>query len=295
MNVIDSVEDAYAALAQDVIAFINERPWDEAVGEYGVFAKMVSCEWGVRRNGILDQTGDCPPDEINRTACKAVLFLRDHELRTTGQRIWGLTYTLFPDGKFNIEYDYNKPDEYDLADEQEPPLGVAQALNNLAATGIAIEDSDATTSTPEQQFLAQALAQLQAQTASHSASWGLGSEAQWNLDMATGTLRFTFADGRVLNAPVQVIGTYNTKDGSFLWGWDHPSVPLSLRRAAQRVHDYGLAHGIERFTERSLECTQDQAWELTAAAAQLDGAAGAYRGDAKGTWVYMVFATPDAG
>lgn len=223
------------------------------------------------------------------------LQIRDLLLRTTGKRIWGLTYTLLPDGKFNVDYDYNKPDEYDLADEQAPPLGVAQAFNDLAATGIAIERTDATALTPEQQFLAQALAQLQAQTASHSANWGLGSETQWNLDMAAGTLRFTFADGRVLLAPVQVVGTYNTKDSSFLWGWDHPSVPLPLRRAAQRVLDYGTAHGIGGFTTRSLECTQDQAWELTAAAAQLDGAAGAYRGDANGTWVYMVFAPPEAG
>lgn len=47
----------------------------------------------------------------------AICFLRDNLLHTTGQRIWGLTFTLFPDGKFNIEYDYNKPDGYEETDE----------------------------------------------------------------------------------------------------------------------------------------------------------------------------------
>jgi hypothetical protein len=110
--------------------------------------------------------------------------------------------------------------------------------------------------------------------------------------MNVGTLLFSFANGHVLMPPVQVVGTYNTKNGTFLWGWDHPSVPQPLRRAAQRVHDYGVEYGLERFTSRSIECTQDQAWEFAAAAAKLDSAAGAYRGDASGTWVYMTFGVP---
>lgn len=47
----------------------------------------------------------------------ALLFLRDDLLRTTGQRIWGLTFTLYPDGKFKIEYDYDKPEGYEETDE----------------------------------------------------------------------------------------------------------------------------------------------------------------------------------
>jgi hypothetical protein len=46
-----------------------------------------------------------------------LLFLRDDLLRTTGQRIWGLSFTLFPDGQFKIEYDYNKPEGYEESDE----------------------------------------------------------------------------------------------------------------------------------------------------------------------------------
>ena len=44
-------------------------------------------------------------------------LLRDDLLRTTGQRIWGLTFTLFPDGQFKIEYDYNKPEGCEESDE----------------------------------------------------------------------------------------------------------------------------------------------------------------------------------
>lgn len=48
---------------------------------------------------------------------EACIFLRDDLLKTTGQRIWGLTFTLFPDGKFRIEYDYDKPEDCEETDE----------------------------------------------------------------------------------------------------------------------------------------------------------------------------------
>lgn len=38
--------------------------------------------------------------------------LRDQILKETGIRIWGLTFTLYPDGKQEIEYDYNIPEGF---------------------------------------------------------------------------------------------------------------------------------------------------------------------------------------
>jgi hypothetical protein len=136
-------------------------------------------------------------------------------------------------------------------------------------------------------------ARFQTCSTQRTATWGLGTETQWNLDMNAGQLRLSFADGREMSFPVQVVGTYNTQNGSFLWGWDHPSAPVPLRRAAQRVHDYGEEHAIERFTTRTISCSEADAWDITAAAAQLDNVTGAYRGDAGGTWVYMTFDVPE--
>jgi hypothetical protein len=45
------------------------------------------------------------------------LFLREFMLKTTGHRIWGLNFTLYPDGKFDTEFDYNKPEDYEETDE----------------------------------------------------------------------------------------------------------------------------------------------------------------------------------
>lgn len=286
------VGDAYQAIKMDVLAFPNGRTWETVVGHYQVLSKMVSCRWWLTNGDQIDRKWNNGQEIFNGAACDAAIYLRNDHLRATGKRIWGLTFTLFPDGKFDIEYDYNKPDEYDESDDLEPSIPLSEALHGLVATDVHLAAGGHADATPEQQFLSQALSQLQIQTAKNTKDWGLGSEAQWNLDMNASTLRFSFVDGRVLDAQVQVVGTYNTNNGTFLWGWDHPSVPLALRRAAQRVHDYGVEHGIERFTTRSIECTQDQAWELSAVAAKLNCASGAYRGYANGTWVYMTFDDP---
>jgi len=215
----------------------------------------------------------------------AIIGLRDHLLRTTGQRIYGLTFTLTPDGKFTIDYDYERPADYDDSDDT---ISLEEALGSLGQAGIAANLA-AAGDTPERSFLAAAMARLQAHTAEHTQRCGLGSETRWNLDMNAGTLQLSFADGRELHFPVQIIGTYNTENGTFLWGWDHPSVPEPLRRAARRMHEYGKREGFERLTTRTLACTENDAWEFTAAAALLDGVTGAYRGDAGGKMVYMSF------
>ncbi|PNK61354.1 polymorphic toxin-type HINT domain-containing protein [Psychrobacter sp. FDAARGOS_221] len=47
---------------------------------------------------------------------KLSVELRDKILELTGDRIWNLTFTLYPDGQFEIDYDYDKPDAKDLPD-----------------------------------------------------------------------------------------------------------------------------------------------------------------------------------
>ena len=62
----------------------------------------------------------------------AALFLRNHLLATTGERIWGLTFTLYPDGKFKIDFDYNKPDGYE---ETEETISLEEALKGVSISG----------------------------------------------------------------------------------------------------------------------------------------------------------------
>jgi hypothetical protein len=110
----------------------------------------------------------------------------------------------------------------------------------------------------------------------------------WAVDLDVGTITFTSATKRV-TAPVQVIGTYNTRDGTFLWGWDHPSVPEALAADARLAREFGERQALPLFTTRMVECTEEDAWGFTAAALYLSGAQGAYRGPTGTTLVFMTF------
>jgi len=110
----------------------------------------------------------------------------------------------------------------------------------------------------------------------------------WHVDLEKGVIRFTSAT-KVVSAPVQVIGTYNTLDGTFLWGWDHPSVSGPLGADARLAHQFGALQKLPLFTTRKVNCTEEQAWRFTAVALYLSGAQGAYRGPAGTTMVFMTF------
>ena len=43
----------------------------------------------------------------------------------------------------------------------------------------------------------------------------------------------------IIIAPVQVVGTYDTEDGTWLLGRDHPSVSEPLGAFARRVRNFG--------------------------------------------------------
>ena len=63
------------------------------------------------------------------------------------------------------------------------------------------------------QEIEKAMNGLAAVTTAHNSTWHLG-EADWSLDQDVGNLVFTTQQGIQAVAPAQIIGTYNTKDGT---------------------------------------------------------------------------------
>jgi hypothetical protein len=140
-----------------------------------------------------------------------------------------------------------------------------------------------------QKFIAQSFKGLQMATQAHASTWGLGSEQNWDVDLNLGTITFTFADGKVATAPIQVVGTY-APNGTFLWGYDHPSVKDNLGDHAKRVKEFGEKHNIDEILTQPAAITQEKAWEYTALCMRLGDYSGAYRGHAGGgTYVFLTF------
>jgi hypothetical protein len=112
-----TVEEIYKQIAQDLIWFVGEDSWQKSVMSATVWKTSTQSSFFRLTNGKEIRDNKFLPLEKGLENSAAILFLRDDLLKTTGQRIWGLTFTLYPDGKFNIDYDYNKPEGYEESDE----------------------------------------------------------------------------------------------------------------------------------------------------------------------------------
>ncbi|MEQ6475732.1 hypothetical protein [Comamonas sp. wu1-DMT] len=130
MKKFNSIEEAYQELAKGCIDFVYGRSWDFSICQCEIFNKMASVTTSLTFNSEIQTSSiDWPDRSIDKGG--AALFIRDDLQRATGQRIWGLTFTLFPDGKFKIEYDYNKPDGYEETDEVITGDEINASLSNL--------------------------------------------------------------------------------------------------------------------------------------------------------------------
>jgi hypothetical protein len=110
-----TVEEAYSLIAGVLLNAANDA-WEKTELNTPIYKETCSgMSFSVfYSNRKTSTTVDWDAvDQVNVCA----LYLRDDLLKTTGQRIWGLTFTLYPDGKFNIDYDYNKPEGYEESDE----------------------------------------------------------------------------------------------------------------------------------------------------------------------------------
>lgn len=139
-------------------------------------------------------------------------------------------------------------------------------------------------------YIAASVEGLRMVTAAHQSTWHLGEEQSWNVDQDQGLLIFTFANGTTASAPVQIVGTYNARDNTFMWGWEHPSVVPDLQQNAAQARAFGQEHGSKELTTQTVSCTEQRAWEYSALAMRLSEANGAYRAEAApGTFVFMNF------
>jgi hypothetical protein len=130
---INSLQQSYEVLAQSMIDLVQSRPWTKAVCECQIYDGMTSYTGWIENNGVVDdQSLDWMDIYRSYDAADAANFLKTYLLEKTGSRIWGLTFTLYPTGKFNIDYDYNKPEDYEEGDEQ---ITGAQANESLFKLG----------------------------------------------------------------------------------------------------------------------------------------------------------------
>jgi uncharacterized protein DUF6882 len=145
--------------------------------------------------------------------------------------------------------------------------------------------------TPEfKAFLDGSMEGLQLQTGAHQSTWQFGKEERWDFAQDIGELVFTFSD-KIVRAPAQIIGSFDSQAGSWMWAWANSSIADSLTRDSIKVREYGEQHRIRRLTTPKWSAQEMDAWQMAALACRLCNSNGAYRGPAGTTFVFITFGT----
>jgi hypothetical protein len=134
--IMDPLDNAYQKLAQYCLSFIDGRLWDKVIVRFDTYSGMTSAKQYYVKDETQHKKGgfENNPDAM-WDGLEAADFLKSDILQKTGSRIWGLTFTLYPTGKFNIDYDYNKPDDYEESDEQVTGAQANESLFKLGFRG----------------------------------------------------------------------------------------------------------------------------------------------------------------
>ncbi|WP_330461598.1 hypothetical protein OIB37_34855 [Streptomyces sp. NBC_00820] len=136
-----------------------------------------------------------------------------------------------------------------------------------------------------------------AQLAEAHRTWGLGTADRWDLDQTTGLITWTFPD-KTATAPAQILGSYSSRSGSWMWAWANPSILPGMARDAQNLRAWGDAHQHDAFTRATFEADEQAAATLIALAVRVSETTGFYRGPGASSYTVITFGpvtltTPD--
>jgi hypothetical protein len=111
----------------------------------------------------------------------------------------------------------------------------------------------------------------------------LGNWPRYDYDQDLGTLVFSRDGRRGVAADIELVGSTSKISGTWLWSWANPSILERVRQQMTQVREYGEAHGLEKLTTAKWPADEIDGWEMTAIAAFVLQAEGAYRSpDEKG-------------
>ena len=125
--------------------------------------------------------------------------------------------------------------------------------------------------------LLQAATWLQQQNIHLASNHAVGQEYDYTFSQETGELILLFEDGRKLVAKGQILGSFDPRNGSFMWAWHNATLREELCRDAELVRSEGERIGELALTRPLQKARFNDLTPIMALAAQTAGADGVYR------------------
>lgn len=107
--------------------------------------------------------------------------------------------------------------------------------------------------------------------------FGLGQTDRFDLSQYTGEITFSRQGKPQVIAKFQIVGDVSNKSKTWLWAWANSSLNPDLVTDSVKVAEYGDKQKLEALTTETWPATEADGWAMTAVAAKLLHAKGAYR------------------
>lgn len=281
INIERHIEETFS---KNIKTFIGDRQWDVGYCQVKIFGRHAEyINWL-----IYDDVLDYIVQQWREVAIEqAALALRQHVYQKTGKRIWGLEFCLYPDGEFDIEYNFVPPRGYIEQEGFDFEASLQQASHDQVETVISVIEELAETSADLSQLYQNCRADLQNKIQEVSRR-GIQELDLETLDLTQNPVQLKLSEYSQTIA-LNVVGTFQPEQHLWQWAWADVAMRDDLREVAHIVLDYGQSHAIEQLQQAKLYCHAEDAWNFTALAVDLAAADGAYCIKQGEVWTYVVF------
>ena len=117
-------------------------------------------------------------------------------------------------------------------------------------------------------------------------TFGFGSFDRFNYDFNIEEIYLLKNEDVLVKAKIIPIGSFNTENSTWLWGWANEAFPENHRAKAAKLKELEKITGFEMLGDKVAEIDEDMAWEIAGMALNLLGFEGVYRGPANQTDYY---------
>ena len=120
-------------------------------------------------------------------------------------------------------------------------------------------------------------------------AYGLDKCNRMDYEQETGKMVFSSLATPKIVAEFQIAGSVSSRSNTWLWAWDNPYLLDNVVKEVWKVKEYGEQHHIYKLVEPRWEATEDQGWDMTAIAAYILKAKGAYKFPSDKIMTFAVF------
>lgn len=119
--------------------------------------------------------------------------------------------------------------------------------------------------------------------------FGIGDFPRYEYDLFRGEIWWSEVDAPKIRGRVTIVGSISTKSNTWLWAWANPhfsDVPLG---DIKKVQEFGSRESIAKLTKPKWNAEEVDGWEMTAIAARLLEAEGAYRSPSETGFLFLLY------